>query len=216
MNATFMTTDPQSLKINLINSYFIPNPCDHSFEILKNYENDCINDVFFAMSHGVHRGGLKKGKFDDRESFINKLIKKNTNIKFDIYGMNGVQPIWGDDFINKISHSSMGINLSRGKPIKYYSSDRIAQLLGNGLLTFVHEKTFFSDFLSSKEMIYYKHIDDLNYKIAKYKKDKKERIKISRNGKKAYFKYFNSTLVSDFIVKKTMGYKTNNKYLWEK
>ena len=216
MNATFMTTDPQSLKINLINSYFIPNPCDHSFEILKNYERDCVNDVFFAMSHGVHRGGLKKGKFDDRELFINKLIKKNADIKFDIYGMNGVQPIWGDDFINRISHSSMGINLSRGKPIKYYSSDRIAQLLGNGLLTFVHEKTFFRDFLSSKEMIYYKDIDDLNYKIAKYKKDKKERIKISRNGKNAYFKYFNSTLVSDFIVKKTMGYETNNKYLWEK
>ena len=34
------------------------------------------NDVFFAMSHGVHRGGLKKGKFDDREIYINKLLKE--------------------------------------------------------------------------------------------------------------------------------------------
>ena len=51
--------------------------------------------------------------------------------------MNNVQPIWGDEFIEKISNSSMGLNLSRGMPTKYYSSDRIAQLLGNGLLTFV-------------------------------------------------------------------------------
>ena len=29
-----------------------------------------------------------------------------------------------------------------GKPIKYYSSDRIAQLVGNGLLTFIDEKLF--------------------------------------------------------------------------
>ena len=216
MDATFLTTDPKSLSINLKNSYFIPNPCDHSFETLKNYEKDCINDVFFAMSHGVHRGGLKKGKFDDRETFINKLIKKNQDIKFDIYGMNEVQPIWGEDFFNKISNSSMGLNLSRGKPVKYYSSDRMAQLLGNGLLTFIHEKTFFRDFLSSKEMIFYKDIDDLSYKLAKYKKDKKQRIKISKNGKIAYFKYFNSTIVSDYIVKRTMGFKTKNKYLWEK
>ena len=34
------------------------------------------------MSHGVHRGKLKKGKFDKREIFINKLIKKIPNIPF--------------------------------------------------------------------------------------------------------------------------------------
>ena len=42
------------------------------------------------MSHGVHRGSLKIGKYDDREFFINKLINKNKLIKFDLYGMNNV------------------------------------------------------------------------------------------------------------------------------
>ena len=36
--------------------------------------NDCSNDVFFALSHGVHRGVLKSGKNDDRASFIKRLI----------------------------------------------------------------------------------------------------------------------------------------------
>ena len=216
MDTTFLTTDPNSLSINLKSSHYMPNPCDHSFEVLKNYENKCINDVFFAMSHGVHRGGLKRGKFDDRETYINKLIKKNKKINFDIYGMNNVQPIWGEDFINKISNSSMGLNLSRGKPIKYYSSDRIAQLLGNGLLTFVHEETLFKDFLSSKEMVFYKNIDDLSYKINKYKKDIKERKKIAKNGKFTYFKYFNSTIVADFILSNTFDYKSKYKFIWNK
>ena len=48
------------------------------------------------MSHGVHRGVLKKGKFDDRENIINNLIK-NPNIKFNIFGMGNKQPIWGDE-----------------------------------------------------------------------------------------------------------------------
>ena len=216
MDATFLTTDPNSLSLKIKNSYFMPNPCDHSFETLRNYEKDCSNDVFFAMSHGVHRGGLKRGKSDDREDFINKLIKKNININFDIYGMNGVQPIWGQEFMDKIINSSMGLNLSRGKPIKYYSSDRIAQLIGNGLLTFVHEGTFFRDFLTSKEIIFYKNISDLSYKINKYKKDNKERKKIAENGKKAYFKFFNSDIVSNFILNKTLGIHSKQKFIWEK
>jgi len=216
IDATFLTTDPGILKNKINNSYFIPNPCDESFETLKNYENDNLNDVFFAMSHGVHRGGLKKGKFDDREVFINKLIKKNKEIKFDLYGMNNVQPIWGDNFINKVSCSSMGLNLSRGKPVKYYSSDRIAQLMGNGLLTFVDIKTCFYDFLSNDKIIYYKDISDLSYKLNKYKKDNKERKRIAKNGKEFYLKELNSTLVADFILSKTLDYKSKNKFVWSK
>ena len=68
----------------------------------------------------------------------------------------------------------MGLNLSsRGKPIKYYSSDRIVQLIGNGLLTFIDEKTNLRDFFSNQEIVFYKNIEDLSYKMNKYKKDKK-------------------------------------------
>ena len=55
-----------------------------------------LNTIF--CTHGVHRGVLKKGKFDQRENLINKLIKKNPHIKFNIFGMNDIQPVWGDDF----------------------------------------------------------------------------------------------------------------------
>ncbi len=214
LDASFLTTDPNILNLGLSNSYFIPNPCDESFEVLKNYENDCINDVFFAMSHGVHRGGLKKGKYDDREIFINSLIKKNKDINFDIYGMNNVQPIWGNNFINKVSSSSMGLNLSRGKPIKYYSSDRLAQLMGNGLLTFVDKKTLFNNFISSNQIVFYDGINDLSYKLSKYKRDHKERKRIAKNGKEFYLKKINSTLVADFILSKTMDYKSKNNFVW--
>jgi len=213
---TFLTSSPSALLKKIKNSYFMPNPSDESFEILKNYQNKCENDVFFAMSHGVHRGELKKGKFDNREIFINKLKKLNKKIDFDIYGMNNIQPIWGDNFINAISKSSMGINLSRGEPVKYYSSDRIAQLLGNGLLTFIDKKTCFNDFLSNKEIIFYNDINDLSYKINKYKKDIKEARSIAKNGRDTYLKKFNSTIVADFILSKTFDYKSKNKFVWQK
>ena len=214
LDNTFLTTDPESLSFKIKNSNFIPNPCDMSFEILSNYNKDCNFDVFFAMSHGVHRGFLKKGKNDDREKFINDLIKINKNLSFDIYGMNNIQPIWGEKFITKISNCYMGLNLSRGAPIKYYSSDRIAQLVGNGLLTFIDKNTFLSDFFSNEEMVFYNNLSDLSEKLSKYKKDKKIGKKIAMKGKQKYFKYFNSNIVSDYIISKTFDIKSKHQFIW--
>ena len=70
VDATFLTTSPDVLPfLNSKNSYFIPNPSDKSFETLNNYNKPCNVDVFFALSHGVHRGVLKTGKIDDRITF---------------------------------------------------------------------------------------------------------------------------------------------------
>ena len=216
IDASFLTSDPNALNFEIKNSYYIPNPSDPSFEILKNYENDSEKDLFFAMSHGVHRGTLKRGKSDDREIFINKLMNKNQNINFDIFGMNKIEPIWGDKFIYILSKSSMGLNLSRGKPVRYYSSDRIAQLMGNGLLTFIDKNTFYGDFFTNKEIVTYKDINDLSYKLNKYKRDHKDRKLIAKNGKDKYIKYFNSDNVCNYIINKTLEINYKNKFLWEK
>ena len=217
MDANFCTSDPKKLALEDKQSvFYIPNPVDESFEKLKNYQHKFLNnDVFFAMSHGVHRGVLKRGKRDEREVFIEKLKKLTPNIKYDLYGMNDNQPIWADNFINKISQSKMGLNLSQGKPIKYYSSDRFAQLIGNGLLVFVDERTKFNDFLNNKEIITYKNISDLAKKIIKYNKNDNLRIKIAKKGREKYAKFFNSKLISEYIIKKTLKIN-HSKYFWEK
>jgi len=214
IDATFLTTDPTSINFKIQNSFYIPNPADISFETLENYKHDCENDLFLAISHGVHRGKLKPGKEDKREKIINKLTKKNQNIKFDFYGINQSQPIWGNNFMEKLAQSKMALNLSRGYPIKYYSSDRLAQLMGNGLLTFIDEKTCYSDFFNEKELVTYSNMSDLSEKINKYKKDDKTRRKIAKNGKLKYLKYFNSNLVAQFMIDKTFQINNNNKYLW--
>jgi len=216
VDCTFVTTHPSAINFNIKNSYYLPNPCDESFETLKNYEHNCENDVFFGMSHGVHRGKLKPGKFDNREIFINALIKNCKNVKFDIYGMNKTQPVWGSEFIKIISNSKMGLNLSRGKPVKYYTSDRIVQLIGNGLLTFIDKGTGLKKIIPSSWAVFYKNLNDLVKKINKFKDNDKDRIKIAKNGRYMYHKYFNSSLVSDYIIKKTFDVNYSKKFHWEK
>ena len=216
MDANFCTTDPRSLNFKKnYPIYFIPNPVDVSFEKLHNYKKNFFNnDVFFAMSHGVHRGVLKSGKFDNREHLINKLLKKTRDVRFDLYGMNNKQPIWADNFIRVISESKIGLNLSQGKAAKYYSSDRFAQLIGNGLLVMIDENTKFGDFFNKDEIVLYKNIDDLAEKTSKFSNDDRLRKKIAKKGHDKYFKYFNSTIIAEFIIQKIFS---NNKkrFYWE-
>ena len=144
------------------------------------------------------------------------MVEITPNVKFDLYGINNIQPIWADSYLKSIANAKMGINLSRGNPIKYYSSDRITQLIGNGLLTFIHEDTFYNNFFSNKEIIFYNNISSLSAKIQKFAKDDYLRKKIAKKGKAKYMKFFNSTIVADYIIKNTFenNYKKNT-YLWE-
>ena len=217
MDGTFLTTSPSALNFLPKNNknYYIPNPSDHSFETLNNYNKSCSVDVFFALSHGVHRGKLKSGKEDDRIIFLEKLQKITSDIKFDLYGINNVQPIWADHYFKTISNAKMGLNLSRGEAIKYYSSDRITQIVGNGLVCLIDEKTQYRDFFSNNEMVFYKSLSDLSEKIIKISRDDKLRRQIAHNGKKKYMKYFNSSEIANFIINKSLEIK-DKKYLWEK
>ncbi len=216
IDSNFLTTSPDVLNFlsKNVRNFFIPNPADFSFETLNNFNHECANDVFFALSHGVHRGNLKMRTTDDREKFLKKLIDITKNVKFDIFGIDNVQPIWADQYFKTISNSKMGLNLSRGSPIKYYSSDRITQITGNGLVTLIDEKTGYRDFFNNNEMVFYKNISDLSEKILKISKDDKLRKKIAKNGKRKYLKYFNSNNVADFIINKTFELKSKQKYLW--
>ena len=208
----FITTHPSILKNKFkgqkFNFFFVP--VDKNIECFNVHKSNPEKDIFYAMSHGVNRGILKKGFEDNRVIFLSKLIKKIPDIEYDFRGYNNKQPIWGNDFNNALINSKMGLNLSRGEPTKYYSSNRIASLVGNGLLTFIDKKTQLDDFFDNeKEVIFYNNIDDLASKIKFYNNNEKLRQKIAKNGKAKYFKLFNGNIISKYIIDISLGKKTD-------
>ena len=203
----FITTHPSVIrsKVKLDNFHFLFVPVDKNIECFDVYNMRPSNDLFYAMSHGVNRGILKKGIEDNRVKFLDSLIKKISNIKYDFYGFSNKQPIWGNDFNNAITNSKMALNLSRGNPTKYYSSNRIASFMGNGLLTFVDRKVQLRDFFNNNEIIFYNNVYDLADKIKFYSKNDLIRKKIAENGKKKYFKLFNEKKISKYIIDISLG-----------
>ena len=207
----FITTDTSIIKKNIKsnNIHFFFVPVDKNIECYDVFNMRPKNDLFYAMSHGVNRAVLKDGTEDDRVQFLDKLVRKIPNIKYDFYGFANKQPIWGNDFYNNLINSKMGLNLSRGKPTKYYSSNRIASIMGNGLLTFVDKKVHMNDFFNDQEIISYTNLNDLSDKIKFYSVNEKLRKKIAKNGKKKYFKLFNETKISKYIIDISFGNKTS-------
>jgi len=208
----FITTHPsvflkQNKNINSLHFMFIP--VDENIERFDVFNLNPRKDIFYAMSHGVNRAKLKKGKSDSRIYFLNSLIKKINGVNYDFYGFENKEPIWGDEFYNALTNSKMGLNLSRGLPTKHYSSNRIASLMGNGLLTFIDKKTCLDDFFNKKEIVFYNNLDDLATKILYYKKNDKIRKKISYNGKKKYFKLFNGKRIAQYIIDSSLNIKTS-------
>ena len=217
IKSSFITTHPSALNFlkDKKSFFYLPIPVDENIERLNIFNNKhCMNDLFFSMSHGVNRGKLKKNKKEERTIFIDKLIEKNPNIIFDIYGYNKREPIWSEDFYHSINMSKMGLNLSRGKPIKYATSNRIASLVGNGLLTFIDKKTQLNHFLNNDEVIFYDNVNDLSNKLNYFKNNNSLRKKYARQGKEKYFEYFNSTIVSDYIISKSFDVDPKKKIKW--
>ncbi len=213
-DTNFITTDPLSLKyVDSSKTFFIPNVCDRSIDTLENYKHENLEfDIFFALSHGQHRGVLKSGYKDERFDFITSLNLTNINKNF--FGINK-NPVWGNDFFKALSNSKMGLNINRGKPIKYYSSDRIALLIANGLLTFLQKGYGYEDFFNDKEdVVFFENKDDLSELINYYSKNFSKRAKISFNGKNKYFDYFENIIVTKYIVEKILNQKITNKRRW--
>lgn len=208
----FITTHPDvtnKQKINIKNLHFFFIPVDKNIECYDVFKLNPSKDLFYAMSHGVNRASLKKGKIDERVVFLNNLLKKVKDVSFDFYGFKNREPVWGNNFYKALLNSKMGLNLSRGLPTKYYSSNRIASLMGNGLLTFVDIKTQFNEFFKNDELIFYENINDLSEKIKFYAKNDEIRKKIASNGKKKYFKLFNETNIAKYILDISIGKDTN-------
>jgi len=217
ISSNFITTHPSTLDFlkNKENFHYLPIPVDKNIEKLKIYEHkNQICDVFFSMSHGVNRGKLKRDKEDERHNFITNLITQCPNIIFDIYGYKNREPVWAEDFYKVIVNSKMALNLTRGKPLKYLTSNRIASLIGNGLLTFIDKKTKLDNFFNKNEVVFYSSLQDLAEKINQFKANDKERIKIAKNGRKKYFDLFECQKVSDYIISKSFGRKPSEKIKW--
>jgi spore maturation protein CgeB len=126
-------------------------------------------------------------------------------LKLSLHGINGQPNVLGPAYDDALSRCRIGLNISRRNDAYLYSSDRIAQMIGNGLATCIDRATGYSDIFSDDEMVFYSSENELFEKLARLKKDDAERCSIAENGWKRYTTLFNSTTVAQFMLDALYG-----------
>ena len=112
--------------------------------------------------------------------------------------------------------SKTALNLSRGGPSKHCSSNRIASIMGNGVLPFIHKDIKYQDFFDNDEIETYSSVKNLIYKLSNIKDNDLILKKRSKNAKRRYFDLFDCTIVSDFLINRIFNNKSRFRYKWIK
>lgn len=188
------------------NCFYLPNPVDPSIESLRNDEKSQF-DIDLVYCGIDYKDPL-------RSQLLTGLKENLREVRFSLFGSLGNPPVFGADYLDILAGSKMGLNLSRRDNIPYYSSDRIAQLSGNGLLVFIPETPGFRDLYGDDEVIYFRDGGDLAEKVHYYQQHDRERQQIARRGRDKAHRSFNTTRVTQFITEATFGMAYSEAYEW--
>ena len=221
IDAFFITNADENLKSCLIqdNSIsFFPNIFDKSIEHMKIFDlANYTYDVFYALSFGVGSGKIKTKKSDyDREVYLDFIKHNYPEIKTNFFGYDNIQPVWGVDFEREICKSPISLNLSRKPHLKYYSSDRISQYLGNGSCIFVDKNSRLEDLFARDEVVYFdsEDLNEFGIKINYYLDNEDEAKRIAKKGWERGHKNYNEKIVTNYFLDIAFNNKPSNDYSW--
>ena len=209
-DSIFTTTGGESLKQfctgkNLVS--FIPNPTDLAWEQHNNSEREQFDrDLVFC---GV-------GSRSDYRYQLLKNLKAEIQyqVNFETFGIWGKPPVWGEQYDRIIAGSKMALNLNREEGWTYYSSDRISQLLGNGLLTFIWDKGKLRNLFNDNHVVFFKDEDELREKVKYFQSNNDKRKSIASAGRAYYHRYFSAEKVIKYIVESTFEITHSEAYPW--
>ncbi len=207
---TFITTADKKLEGFSTPTHrmaFMPNPTDRSIEGLECFaRSDQSVDLFCSI-------GSEKGT-PWRADAMRALKAAVPEARYGFYGIDGAGPVFGAAYFDAIADARMGLNLNRSDEDYLYSSDRLAQFAGNGLLTFVARSSGYGDIFSDDEFAFYDGPDDLAQRLRHYLAHDDERRAVAEKGHAKYHAFFNERLVARFIVEASFRRHVEGDYAW--
>ena len=221
IDAFFITNAHEGLSscLNSKNSIsFFPNIFDKSIENQKIFDKKNFDyDVFYALSYGVGTGKIKSSKSDyDREVFLDYINNNLKSLKTNFFGYKNIQPVWGADFDREISKSLISLNLSRKPILKYYSSDRISQYLGNGSCIFVDIQSKLNDLFNSDEVVFFdsNNIEDFGKKLIHHASDLDATRRIAKKGWEKGHNNYNDKIITEYFLDTVFNKRPTKEYSW--
>lgn len=210
VDAVFVSTGwPELRRFDDLRARFhhMPNPVDASIENLDNSQRqDLPVDLLFCSNSTdfTRRLEMVKGLKDALDP----------ELVFHTHGSFGQPPVWGRDYERALASTRMGLNLNRQEGDYWYSSARMAQLAGNGILVFTHAAPRFDELMPADSLVYFRQQDDLIERIREFHHDDERRRQWAGRARDFFHREMNSRLYARFIVESAMGLPLSHDYVW--
>ncbi|TCM68140.1 glycosyl transferase family 1 [Acinetobacter calcoaceticus] len=211
LDAIFCTTGGeylQKLKKAHLKVAYMPNVGHRNVEQLQQFDAAHIKNQFIFC--GVVY------KEPERVQFLKDTSDrlKSYQIQHQFYGGDDQGAVYGKAYYQVLAQSRMGLNYSRRNNVQLYSSDRIVQLTGNGLLTFSPKIPSFTQLYDENEIIYFDDQFDLADKIKYYVDHPQEAKKIAEAGWHRTRNSFNAQRITQFMLEVTFDQTLSMQYEW--
>ena len=223
VDATFVTTGGEALarfsRVNNV-SAFIPNPVDPSVEDQRNFEREDLPlDVFFAAN-------ASRDRPDDIRRVAPRLFAGERALACGFHGFDGAPGLYGAAYFERLAQARMGLNLNSDRAetatrpapaqeLHLYSSDRVSQLVGCGLLTLsLRINTLMELFEDGGEMAFAENPEGLLESALRFKRDDAARRRVAEAGWRKAHAEFNERLVAQFVEETLFRRRPARDYAW--
>ncbi len=210
VDAVFVSTGRRELKLFEglgARVYHMPNPVDPAVETLNNARRtDLAIDLLFCSN---------SNDYTQRLELVRTLKDAlQDELTFKTYGSFGDPPVWGRDYDRALAATKMGLNLNRQEGLYWYSSARMAQLAGNGILQFTHSGPRFDELLPEESVVYFDDGDDLLKKIRDFHHDDDMRRSWASRARDYFHQEMNNTLYAQYILEASLLLPFSHDYVW--
>ena len=210
VDAVFVSTGwPELRRFDDLPARFhhMPNPVDASIENLDNSRRvDLPVDLLFCSNSTDFTRRLEQVK-GLKAALDDELV-------FRTHGSFGQPPVWGRDYERALAATRMGLNLNRQEGDHWYSSARMAQLAGNGILVFTHAAPRFDELMPERSLVYFQDQDDLLHRVRDFHHDDDRRREWAGRARNFFHREMNSRLYARFIVESALGLPLSHDYVW--
>ena len=194
---------------------FLPNPVDASIERGMNHlRPELPYDLFYACNHPSRPLRRICGEDWDMEAFIPHLLGMVPRARARLCGLLGNPALHGAAYQRALEDTAIGLNISRQATDLLYSSDRLAQMIGNGIAVAIERTTGYDRLFSEREMLFFDTVEDLAAQLRALIADPARRQDMAAAGRARYFALFNEQAVARYLVEVAFDHLVPDQYEW--
>jgi hypothetical protein len=194
---------------------FFPNPVDFSIERgAAHLQAELPWDVFYACGHPRSPARSIFGRDWDMDQFIAEVLRRAPGLRARLAGLRGQPNLAGAAYQQALCECAVGLNISRRNDTFLYTSDRMAQMAGNGLAVVADRGTGYGTLFSAEQMGFFGCMDELAALLRHLAADHAARQAMGEAGRARYHALFNETIVAEYVAGVAFDRHDPSRYEW--